>query len=116
MAYIFRDTGLGNCLKILTKRTCDKEPPSPSPFGSQNYRLSLKLESQRIVADVKGVHNDSRSDNDAASMQCDNSLVLSKREASDDEVGWDGPLDPVVHSPVHSLGELPWPEHYLWLI
>lgn len=73
-----------------------------SLVSSQNYDLSLKLESQRIVADFLSVQNGPRSSNDSVSTGLNDSLSELKGTATDDEMGWDGSDDSEVRLPTRS--------------
>ncbi|KAK4692796.1 MFS transporter, DHA1 family, multidrug resistance protein, partial [Lecanoromycetidae sp. Uapishka_2] len=102
MADIIRDTGLGHFIGLVsttmkrttTKRKLDLEQGSIQEIKSQNYDLSLKLESQRIVADFLGALDDLRLSSDSMSVKSNDSLAELKGRPSDEDLGWDGPDDP----------------------
>lgn len=107
MASIFRDTGLGFVLGLESKRNKPEIKSSPSWWlSSQNYKLSLKLESARIPANTRyalreaerAEHSTSIGDSLSTASTCsvDTQANEKKCAIADRVLGWDGPDDPEV--------------------
>ena len=109
MLSIFNDTGLGYVLGLDSEKQNPDIESSPSWWlSSENYKLSLKLESARIPAITRYACRKAAIVEDSLSIEGSLSTVSIGSDdaqsnekacaAADCALGWDGPDDPEVLS------------------
>ena len=107
---ILRDTGLGWLFGVNSKRGTPDPKSCPSwCLPSQNYNLSLKLETARMPATFRRADRDPFRAKDSVAVKeslsttstcsVDTQTSSEKCAEADCELGWEGPDDPEVCSP-----------------